>query len=144
MKLCGSFDHASLWSVGDTACYLGFIKVWSIGYVILVAISGTTKLASYHGVKSLQLIWKWGTCRWNLRVPHLQMCCGDSIRMKRYQYSSSSKGCQVAGSVTIPSFHRADSRFAPSQWETSLLCNDISHWLGENLESALILYHCNA
>ena len=27
----------------------------------------------------------------------------------------------------------------PSQWETSLLCNDISQWLGASLESAL--YH---
>ena len=26
---------------------------------------------------------------------------------------------------------RADSRFAPCQWETALLCNDVSHWLGE-------------
>ena len=26
--------------------------------------------------------------------------------------------------------HRADSRFAPSQWETVLLCTDVSHWLG--------------
>ena len=35
-------------------------------------------------------------------------------------------------------FHfRADSRFAPSQWETALLCNDVSHWLGARLESAL-------
>ena len=33
--------------------------------------------------------------------------------------------------------NRADSRFAPRQWETALLCNDISHWLGANLESAL-------
>ena len=32
---------------------------------------------------------------------------------------------------------RADSRFAPSQWETVLLYNDVSHWLGTNLESAL-------
>ena len=31
------------------------------------------------------------------------------------------------------------SRFAPSQWETPLLCNDISHWLGANLKSALYL-----
>ena len=30
-----------------------------------------------------------------------------------------------------------DSRLAPSQWETALLCNDVSHWLGANLESAL-------
>ena len=32
---------------------------------------------------------------------------------------------------------RVDSRFAPCQWETALLCNDVSHWLGTNLESAL-------
>ena len=30
---------------------------------------------------------------------------------------------------------RADSRFAHSQWETALLCNDVSHWLGANLDS---------
>ena len=29
---------------------------------------------------------------------------------------------------------RADSGFAPSQWETALLCNDVSHWLGANLD----------
>ena len=32
---------------------------------------------------------------------------------------------------------RADSRFAPSQWETVLLCNDVSHWLGPSLELVL-------
>ena len=32
---------------------------------------------------------------------------------------------------------KADSRFAPSQWETALLCNDVSYWLGASLESAL-------
>ena len=35
------------------------------------------------------------------------------------------------------SYLRADSRLAPSQWETALLCNDVSYWLGANLESAL-------
>ena len=30
---------------------------------------------------------------------------------------------------------RAYSRFALSQWETVLLCNDVSHWLGASLES---------
>ena len=34
-------------------------------------------------------------------------------------------------------FCRADSRLVPSQWETTLLCNDVSHWLGANLDSAL-------
>ena len=32
---------------------------------------------------------------------------------------------------------RADSRLAPSQWETSLQSNAVSHWLGANPESAL-------
>ena len=34
---------------------------------------------------------------------------------------------------------RADSRFAPSQWEMMLFCNGISHWLGASLESALMM-----
>ena len=33
---------------------------------------------------------------------------------------------------------RADSRFAPCQWETSLQSNVVSHWLGATLESALL------
>ena len=33
---------------------------------------------------------------------------------------------------------RADSRFAPSQWERLLQSKAVSHWLGANLESALI------
>ena len=35
---------------------------------------------------------------------------------------------------------RTDSRFAPSQWETTLLCNNVSHWLGASLDLAL-QYH---
>ena len=33
--------------------------------------------------------------------------------------------------------NKADSRFASSQWEMALLCNNISHWLGASLESTL-------
>ena len=36
-----------------------------------------------------------------------------------------------------PYVFRADSRFAPSQWEPLLQSNAISHWLGTKLESAL-------
>ena len=39
--------------------------------------------------------------------------------------------------------YKADSRLAPSQWETSLQSNAVSHWLGANLESVLI-YLCQA
>ena len=34
---------------------------------------------------------------------------------------------------------RAHSRFVPSQWETSLQSYAVSHWLGTNLESALLI-----
>ena len=34
---------------------------------------------------------------------------------------------------------KADSMLAPSQWETALRCNDVSHWLGANIKSALAL-----
>ena len=34
---------------------------------------------------------------------------------------------------------RADSKLAPSQWETSLQSNAVSHWLDANLESALCI-----
>ena len=37
---------------------------------------------------------------------------------------------------------RADSRFVPSQWDTALLCNDVSDWLGASLESALYDIGC--
>ena len=36
----------------------------------------------------------------------------------------------------------SESRFAPSQWETALQSNDVSHWLGANLDSALSLLWC--
>ena len=35
--------------------------------------------------------------------------------------------------------YRVDSGFAPSQWQTALLCNDGSYWLGASLESALYI-----
>ena len=36
---------------------------------------------------------------------------------------------------------RADSRIAPSQWETPLQSNAVCHWLGANLEIALIDFY---
>ena len=43
-------------------------------------------------------------------------------------------GCAMASDI------RADYKFAPNQWETTLHCNDVSHRLGANLESALDMY----
>ena len=39
----------------------------------------------------------------------------------------------------LSNIYRIASRLAPSQWETSLLSNAVSHWLGANLESNLYL-----
>ena len=45
----------------------------------------------------------------------------------------------------LKQLNRADCRIAPSQWETSLQSNAISHWLGANLESVLLMWHhCDA
>ena len=41
------------------------------------------------------------------------------------------------GMARVSDSRWADSRFAPSQWETALLCNDVSLWLGTSLGSAL-------
>ena len=38
---------------------------------------------------------------------------------------------------------RADSRLVPSQWETSLQSNGVSHWLSANQKSSLHLYTGN-
>ena len=45
----------------------------------------------------------------------------------------------VCYSLVCSVYIRADSRFAPSQWETALHCNDVPHWLGASLESALYM-----
>ena len=46
--------------------------------------------------------------------------------------------CILDGTCYHRFLYRADSSFVPSQLEMVLLCNDISHWLGASLESALL------
>ena len=45
------------------------------GVYCLTAIAGDTILVPYHVVKSLHLIWRSGTRRWNLPIPDLQISC---------------------------------------------------------------------
>ena len=46
--------------------------------------------------------------------------------------------CQINYMLLYPCKEtRAGSRLVPSQWETSLRSNGVSHWLGANLESAV-------
>ena len=60
-------------------------------------------------------------------------CCTVSSRMRldwihcrKYLFIFNSLSCWGLNAKVT----RAASWFAPSQWETALLCNDVSHWLG--------------
>ena len=57
---------------------------------------------------------------------------------------TSLKGAPRVYNLTFIACHRADSRLVPSQWETLLQSNAVSHWLGANLESALLSYRAGA
>ena len=46
-------------------------------FVSQMTIAEITILLPYLSVKSLQLIWRLGTQRWNLWVPYIQMSCRD-------------------------------------------------------------------
>ena len=60
-------------------------------------------------------------------------CSSHSIRLTMLHYAC------LPGWLPCKIF-RTDSRLAPRQWETSLHSNAVSHWLGANLESALIFF----
>ena len=51
----------------------------------------------------------------------------------RFRKRISSFTVSVKNQHNSMSLLRADSRFAPSQWEMVLLCNNVSHWLGASL-----------
>ena len=65
--------------------------------------------------------------------------CDCQLYLLRGLWVIDMRACLLFDSLMAgEAYIRADSRFAPSQWETELLCNDISHCLGASLESALI------
>ena len=88
-------------------------------------------LITYHHFGSVIIIWghvfsavlTFTSHPLSPQLPHPQSCiytCGDTI----------------SKTVEMRIVCRADSRFAPCQWQMVLLCNDISFWLGASLESA--------
>ena len=80
---CKCTNHVIRWSL----CGWGMSPWWLfLGLFILVPCPQ---------VNSLQLIWRSGTRRWNLRVPDLQMSCNDLTRMWGYQDGSHNNDCQV-------------------------------------------------
>ena len=82
---------------------------------------------------------------WPLCKEHQTACCRINmlLRCQLGQVSITNASVLVLEYGLVNTSHsiKADSRFASSQWEAALLCNDVSHWLGAYLESALcILY----
>ena len=72
-------------------------------------------LNSPQGKGLILIIWLWGKCS---RPP--TPAPANEWQMRKAQMTT---------------YCRADSRFAPSQWETVVLRNDVSHWLDASLES---------
>ena len=97
-------------------------------------------MMSYPYVKSLQLIWRSGTRRWNLRVPDLQMSCRD---LTLHQSTR----------IVVPA--QAARRHAHKHWQLALTeFENGEHYLNQfsnkqknmqNLQSAswlLMIWHC--
>ena len=59
---------------------------------------------------------------------------------ERVSYMLLQKSISVIYIINIHYSSRADSRFATSQWETALLCNDVSHWLGCKPRNSPVCY----
>ena len=75
------------------------------------------------------------------RLPRLQVPLeeGCASELHRPEPDDASHEGSAEGKDETRGLYRAHSRFASSQWETTLLCNDVSHWLGVNL----VLAFCN-
>ena len=73
--------------------------------------------------------------RWSLIRGEINMICKDlASKMGHFVYFCGDIPGLKKGASTFWDY----SRLAPSQWETSLQSNSVCHWLGANLESALI------
>ena len=74
---------------------------------------------------------------WSWQEAHQKKSCSPSYSIEKWSGSTYDQINFYQKLKWDVFYYRADSRFVHSQWEMALLCNDISHWLGANLESAL-------
>ena len=89
------------------------------------------KTTSFYWIKTLGF---WISFALNIILQqHYHNSCDIIINLDKWEQYSSCFDVHVIRWC----HNRADSRLAPSQWETSLQSNAVSHWLGANLESAL-------
>ena len=62
--------------------------------------------------------------------------CTSHFKLQPVLYSSTILWAEVWIYTAVP---RVDSRLAPSQWETLLQSNTVSHWLSANLSAIIII-----
>ena len=103
----------------------------------MVVYQSEARASTLHGIKIFThyRVYRWPSTNDVLGTTYFPKCfCLFMTTINRRVYPK----CPPSSRTTSRHFeseYRADSRFAPSQWETALLCNDVSHWLGANLES---------
>ena len=88
-----------------------------------------------HKLHWLYFLWMVHSDKWFLQSTcPMDKCIRFEISKRDIRYRYLNFNMTLPTDVLVMS--RADSRFAPSQWETSLQSKAVSHWLGANLESA--------
>ena len=114
--------HSSVTSISVAKPFWNFTQ--SSAVTLPCSVLNSKTIWQPRNYLSANELWRNLSVRFRFRWPFLY--CNNS-RFLRHVHSLDiySKQC------------RADSRFAPSQWETTLLCNDVSHWLGARLKSTL-------
>ena len=119
-----------------------------------VTLSNDTKF-SLNSLWPIDTIWHWKSVS---SLVQIMVCClmapthylfhvaelhakfHSDLKVSPPNRLATSRLCELLCLITkagLAESYRADSGFAPSQWEMSLQSNAVSHWLGANLESAL-------
>ena len=86
---------------------------------------------------TIKMIMKISSTKWQtFRIgPNLFTCSILKLYIKNPFFISKCRA--ISPGINDSCDTRADSRLAPSQWETSLQSSNVSHWLGASLDSAL-------
>ena len=115
--------------------------------VLFLIVNTCTKLLAFYWITFKPITWGIIQDKSTLTTTdnHGLQCLMASLATK-YMYQAISDFIDTMSTTSkhsplpchIWTLLRSDSRFASSQWEKALLCNDVSHWLGANLESSLI------
>ena len=96
-------------------------------------IAGATLLVPCHVVKSLQFIWRSGTCRWNPQVPDLQMSCRDLTLWQGTRMIVPVKATRVtypidATNYTLLYGYDMGQSATWTSCRRLILCQDMSSW----------------